>query len=361
MKYMFIVQGDGRGHMTQAIALSEMLRRNGHEVVEVLVGKSKTREIPDFFYDRIGAKCRVYDTPSFVFKKNQKYIHPLKTLIYNIHPKRLRKYKKSIEMISRRIKKNAPDVVVNFYEILAGLSHLRFSINVPFINVAHQFLIKHPDYPHAKDDGQGMMLFRLHTLLCGIGAIKTLALSFYPLKDFVPDRIAVVPPLLRREVLELTPTDGDYILGYMLNQGFEEEVKAWHKDNSETELNFFWDKKDAASETVLRKGLTMHRLNDEKFLQYMANCKGYVTTAGFESVCEAMYLGKPVMMIPVHVEQEVNAADAESSGAGIIGSSFNIGMLLKYLESHKKENNDEFREWVNRGEELFLKHLTTLV
>lgn len=49
MRYLFIVQGDGRGHMTQAIALSDILRRNGHEVVEVLVGKSKVRVIPDFF------------------------------------------------------------------------------------------------------------------------------------------------------------------------------------------------------------------------------------------------------------------------------------------------------------------------
>lgn len=40
----------------------------------------------------------------------------------------------------------------------------------------------------------------------------------------------------------------------------------------------------------------------------MQGCSGYVTTAGFESVCEAMYLGKPVMMIPTHVEQEINAA-----------------------------------------------------
>ncbi|MFT4224432.1 glycosyltransferase family protein [Dysgonomonas sp.] len=361
MKYLFIVQGDGRGHMTQAIALSEMLRRNGHEVVEVLVGKSKTREIPEFFYRRIGAKCRVYDTPSFIFKKNQKHIHPLKTLIYNINPKRLKKYKKSIEMIDRRIKKTTPDVVVNFYEILAGLSHLRFSIEVPFINIGHQFLIKHPDYMHAKGDGQGMMLFRLHTLLCGIGATKTLALSFYPLKDNIPQRIAVVPPLLRKEVLELTPGSGDYILGYMLNQGYENEVREWHRDNPDAELNFFWDKKGVESEVVLGKGLTMHQLDDKKFLQYMAGCKGYITTAGFESICEAVYLNKPVMMIPVHIEQEVNAADAESAGCGITGTSFNISRLNQYIESYKGDNNRQFRDWVDCGEELFLKHLTTLV
>ena len=43
MKFLFIVQGEGRGHLTQAITLEEILRRNGHEVVEVLVGKSSSR------------------------------------------------------------------------------------------------------------------------------------------------------------------------------------------------------------------------------------------------------------------------------------------------------------------------------
>ena len=49
MKVLFIVQGEGRGHLTQAITLEEILRRNGHEVVEVLVGKSNTRRLPGFF------------------------------------------------------------------------------------------------------------------------------------------------------------------------------------------------------------------------------------------------------------------------------------------------------------------------
>ena len=35
--------------------------------------------------------------------------------------------------------------------------------------------------------------------------------------------------------------------------------------------------------------LSFHQLDDVKFLRYMAGCKAYATTAGFESVCEAMY------------------------------------------------------------------------
>lgn len=360
MKYLFIVQGDGRGHMTQAVALSEMLRRNGHEVVEVLVGKSKIREVPDFFYEKIGAKVRSFDTLSFVFKRDKKHIHLFKTLLFNLSPKRLRKYKKSIEKIHRRIVKRQPDVVVNFYELLTGFTALRFSIDVPIVNIGHQYLLKHPGYLHGKGDEQGLMFLRLHTLLCGIGATKTLALSFYPLKDYIPERIAVVPPLLRRELFNIKPVDGDYILGYMLNHGYEEEVRLWHKDNPDVPLHFFWDKKDAPKEYEVDKSLTLHRIDDEKFLNFMGGCKGYVTTAGFESVCEALYLGKDIMMIPAHIEQEINAADAASIGGGVVGNNFDISLLLNYMEA-KKQSNNTFREWVSSAEEAFLRHLTTLV
>ena len=53
------------------------------------------------------------------------------------------------------------------------------------------------------------------------------------------------------------------------------------------------------------------------FLNQMAACKAYASTAGFESICEAMYLGKPILRVPAHIEQDCNAFDAVNSGAGI--------------------------------------------
>ena len=58
MKFLFIVQGEGRGHLTQAITLEEILLRNGHEVVEVLVGKSSSRRLPGFFNRSIHAPVK---------------------------------------------------------------------------------------------------------------------------------------------------------------------------------------------------------------------------------------------------------------------------------------------------------------
>ena len=78
----------------------------------------------------------------------------------------------------------------------------------------------------------------------------------------------------------------------------------------------------------------------------MAACKGLVCTAGFESVCEAMYLGKPVLMIPVagQYEQACNALDAEASGAGMASDSFDFGKLENLTYSNF-EARLEVRAW----------------
>lgn len=52
MRFLFVVQGEGRGHFTQALVLSEILRNRGDQVIGVLVGKCRGRRLPAFFYKR---------------------------------------------------------------------------------------------------------------------------------------------------------------------------------------------------------------------------------------------------------------------------------------------------------------------
>ncbi|MDR0347914.1 MAG: hypothetical protein LBH90_00275 [Tannerella sp.] len=360
LRFLFIVQGEGRGHLTQAISLAGILRRHNHEIVEVLVGKGRSREIPAFFSEKMNTSLLSYDAPCFVFKKNKKHLDMLKTLLYNMTPQRIKRYGDSIELIYKRIRMHKPDIVVNFYELLPGLTHLRFRIDVPFINIGHQYLMRHPEYAHGKGEGQHMMALRLHTLLSSIGATRILALSFYPMKHYPNERIAVVPPLLRKEVLDLTPSTGDYMLGYMLNQGYENEVRAWHDQHPEVKLHFFWDKKDAPKALHVDETFTLHKIDDELFIKYMADCRGYITTAGFESVCEALYLNKPVMMIPAHIEQEINAADAASIHGGITGNSFDLSRLFDYMHTERTFAETAFQEWVRSAEKVFIEQITSV-
>ena len=49
-KYILAVQGEGRGHMTQAITMYDLLIEQGHTVCAVILGSSSRREAPAFFF-----------------------------------------------------------------------------------------------------------------------------------------------------------------------------------------------------------------------------------------------------------------------------------------------------------------------
>ena len=103
MRYLFSIQGEGRGHLTQALSLAAMLRRHGHQVVGVLVGRSSVRRLPDFFFERIGAPVTEFEAPRFAFDHANRSVSMLRTLLLNAAPARLAAYDRSMRLIRDRI------------------------------------------------------------------------------------------------------------------------------------------------------------------------------------------------------------------------------------------------------------------
>lgn len=348
MKYLFIIQGEGRGHFTQALSLREILRSQGHEISALLIGKSPGRELPHFFTEKISEPVLTFTSPGFRPANSQKRSRLAVSIGSNFY--KLPLFLKNTGFIYKQIKKFKPDLVINFYELLTGLTYLIFAPRVPLICVGHQYLFLHRKFRFPEKSVFQLALLRLFTRLTSIGADKKLALSFYPMPDDLKKRIIVTPPLLRKEILRQTPAPGSYIHGYIVNNGYAEEIESWSKNNPGVSLRFFWDKKGVPEEIRQTSDLTLHTLDDELFIKQMAGCKAYSTTAGFESVCEAMYLNKPVLMVPVHIEQECNAFDAQRAGAGIRCTCFDLTRLLQFIPSYHPSSG--FRRWVSCADTL---------
>ena len=348
---MFIIQGEGRGHLTQALSMHEMLTHNGDEVVEILVGKNELQSLPAFFREKVQCPVTTFSSPCFLFSPKSKKSMLAKSIFYNIG--KCFDYIKSIRLVKQRIEENRVDLVINFYEVLTGLTYAFTRPKTPYICIAHQYLFFHPDFVFPKKSRLQLLGLLFFTRMTCFRASRLLALSFHEMRN--TGNIRVVPPLIRKEVLFQTPTQGDYILGYMLNAGFSEQVLDWHNKNKEVALHFFWDKKDVAKEMRVDETLSFHQLDDVAFLNRMAGCRAYASTGGFESICEALYLQKPVMMIPAHIEQECNAFDAMNAGAGIVSDEFNLLNLLEFLPSYQP--NTVFVDWVNKSSYLFFREL----
>lgn len=356
-KFIFLIQGEGRGHMTQAISLFQILTRNGHEVLHIFIGKSSKRQIPGYIFEAFSVPVEPLNSPNFISDSQNKSIRLIPSIIYN--SKYLKTYFRSLKRIDEVVKEVKPDALINFYDFLGGFYNFMYRPSLKFIPVGHQFMTDHPNFKFAKGKLFHKRLFLINNYLNSIGAYKKLALSFMPKYPEKVKKTIVIPPLLRDQLFKLKCADHDFILGYMVNDGYSQEIIDWSFKNPDIKLEIFWDKKNEPETKRVGKNLIFHQINAEKFLRKMAECKGMVTTAGFESVCECMYLGKPVLMIPVsgQYEQACNAIDAEQAGAGLQAGDFNISRLIQYIPYYK-DPSESFRSWYNKGEEIIVNELT---
>jgi uncharacterized protein (TIGR00661 family) len=355
MKFVFIIQGEGRGHLTQALSLYRLLTQNGHQVAAVLIGKSARRVVPAFVYEQLHpVPVHLFESPNFITDAKDKGINIWPTLTYNLSRQSV--YFDSLRSIDKWLEAEKPDAVVNFYDLLGGMYYLFYRKKCRYFIVGHQYFLEHSSFHFPP--GSQRYLLKLNNCLSALSADAKLALSFRDLPDEPERNIHVVPPLLRKEVLDLKPEKGKHLLLYINTVGYSQEIQDWHKGHPDIECHCFWDKKDMPQEWQAHPNLTFHQINDYKFLEYMRTCQGYVSTAGFESICEAMYLGKPVMMIPIHnqYEQACNALDAVQAGAGIQADRFELNTFLDYLPTHE-DKQEVFRDWVKQAEERFLKVL----
>ncbi|WP_435353432.1 glycosyltransferase family protein [Emticicia sp. SJ17W-69] len=359
MKFLFIIQGEGRGHLTQAIALSEMLQSKQHQVVGALVGSADGKTAPPFFVDNFANKIISFKSPCLVYCKKTKALDIRKTLSNSILG--INKYFKSLQKIQDTIQHLQPDVIINFYDVLGGIHQFVFRPKVPMVCVAHQYLLLHQDFEHPKNHWLDKLLVNTNTRITALGAAKKIALSFTPFSNDKKRGVFVAPPLLRSEIHQLETTNDDYILAYVTQASLADELINWHSKNSRVKVHCFWDKPQNTEVYKYSRNLHFHRINAQKFLEMMQNCKGLATSAGFESVCEAMYLGKPTLMIPVpkHYEQACNALDAKRAGAGITGTKFDLSSFINYLP-HYQDISQDFQTWHSRSSFIFLREIEVL-
>ena len=126
-------------------------------------------------------------------------------MAYNVL--RVAEFARSVWMLHKRIEAGDVDLVVNFYELLTGITYFLFRPAVPQVSIGHQYLFLHRGFNFPQAGRTSLALLRLFTRMTSLGATKRLALSFRPMPADEAQRIAVVPPLLPedRKLVMSTP------------------------------------------------------------------------------------------------------------------------------------------------------------
>lgn len=328
----------------------------GHVCVAALVGKSKFRKLPEFFIQYFDRKITEFDSPNFIRDSENKSIKILRSFIYNLL--RVGQYFRSIRMINKTVKKLQPDLIISFYEPLTGLYRFLYKRHIPCISIAHQFGWKYTGYISGGSFAE-VLAMRFLTSITSYGSDKLFCI--YPKeKDEIPEeKIVFIPPLIRKEIKNAIVTNNGSITCYLLNSGYIDEVIKWHNSHPEQVIQCFAD--NWANKTSAGSTLFFYEIDDTNFIEAIRSCRALISTAGYELICEAIYLGKPVLMVPVknHFEQHLNSIFFEHIGAGLSSHFFDLNKLLNFTGIYKPVIG--LKDWTEKGPAIIEKHINELL
>ncbi len=355
MKYLFFVQGEGRGHLTQALTLKKRLEDRGHSIAAIIVGGQAGHQLPAFFKEQINVPLFIVVSPHFSPDKEGRGINILSSILksFALFPE----YLKSIKKINKIVQEAAPDRFISFYEPLGSTYYRLYREKKPLFCLGHQYFINHPVCPFPKGQLFSRLGFRVYNYFNAPRRSHKIALSFTNETD--QKDLHICPPLIRQSIKEKNPHPEGFLLIYMLNAGYSRDIINWSKNNPGFKIEAFWNKPEQEV-TVISPDLTFHNLNGEKFMDRLARCSAYASTAGFESIAETAYLQKNIMVVPTkgHFEQECNSLDAERAGLAIASKNFDLSKIsLAQQKTHSSPATLAFKEWVDSYDDKMINLL----
>lgn len=337
MNYLFIIQGEGRGHLSQAIALKEKIEAEGNTVGKVWMGTSPQRPAPNYAKEVFGDSLVFFRSPNFIRTRDKKGIIPGLSLAYNflIFPV----YFRSIINLSREIREKKYDTVLNFYDLMGGLASLFSRSNKEIISISHHFFLTSHHFKFPEGYFLSKLFLKLHNAICALKSSEIQALSFNSVSAESIGSRKIVPPILRKELFKLKVSDEGFVLVYLLNFGLIQEIKQLAEKHPSLQFKIFTEA--ASGKLNLPDNIFIFGLHPENFIKELSNCHCLITTAGFESQCEAAFLGKLVYTLPSknHFEQACNTIDGERAGVS--------QSILKFDSKAKNDlsQNLIFKEW----------------
>ncbi len=125
----------------------------------------------------------------------------------------------------------------------------------------------------------------------------------------------IEPPIIRQDVRNLSPQTGSHISVYL--PAFDHQtLTSIFQRHDEVEWHIF---SPLCKQEYTKRNVTVKPVGNLPFLESVESSLGVMTSAGFETCAEAMYLKKKLMVLPIknQYEQLCNAAALEKMGVQV--------------------------------------------
>ncbi|MDR2573322.1 MAG: teichoic acid biosynthesis protein [Desulfovibrio sp.] len=298
-RVLYGIHGTGHGHAMRGLTIARRLA--GHDFLFVA---------PDDALEVLKPEFPVCTAPNLgtVFKN---YKVDMWATVARALPILLRR-ERHIRDVLRIIEEFKPDVCMTDLEYFVPRAAERAGL--PCLTLDHQHIItccRHNLPPGMWVDAfvQGITprwLFRPTS--------DNLIISFYAPPVLSRYRARVAPPILRESVLALSPRDEGHIVVYQSNSTHDNLVEFLQKATERPAYVFGFHRSHGREGNVI-----FMEKSEEGFLRLLEGCAYVIQGGSHTLMSEALYLGKPVLSLPLGsmVEQRFNALYLERLNYGM--------------------------------------------
>jgi uncharacterized protein (TIGR00661 family) len=314
MRILYGVTGEGLGHAMRSRVIAADLCARGHEVKLVASGRA-CRYLARYFDD-------VQEIPGFTLRYARGGIGRLRTAGMMIRTAR-GAVNDALDLYRRSISGFQPDVCISDFDSFTHVFGKLF--DRPVISVDHQHVIDRCMHPY--ELGRALKLTRAVVRAKLPGCAHYVVTSFYqpPLRRRAVGATTLVGPILRPEVLALTPSRGDHVLVYQT--ATRELVEPLYAVTDQRFIVY------GCGPGGTRGNVTLREFDESAFLADLASARAVICNGGYTLMSEALYLGKPVLSIPLrrHGEQQLNARYLAALGLGRTAPALDEPTLRQFL------------------------------
>lgn len=288
MKILFGIQATGNGHISRSTEIYKLLKLHPDVTqLDVLISGGKAQ---------MGLPFEVnyeYKGFSFYYGKKGK-ISVLKSIgkanflsaIIGLMKVPFRKY----------------DLIISDFEpitlwgaMLAGVKR---------VGIGNMYSVTSNKYP--KEKGASLTKF-FATVMCP--ARNKIAMHFQKFDDFV------YYPVIRNEIRHAVPANKNFTLVYLNSFTDEELMNCFTKPMfSNTKFVIYSKTSDRA---YTYGNCEVKPLNNISFTNDIVNCSNVITAGGFQTISEALYLGKKLFVIPIKKQSEQIGNAKVLAGMGV--------------------------------------------
>jgi uncharacterized protein (TIGR00661 family) len=318
VKVLYGVNGEGMGHATRSeVVIGSLLER--HQV-RVFASGAAFRHLSE----RLPAVEQVFG-PTFAMEEGQ--IRRWQTVLQNVRSAR-DELPEGVKAWAEEVDEWQPDVVISDFEPVSA-AFARWArtplIAVDNINVIDRCRhgrriigVQRDDYLIARALVRGMVP----------RAAEYIVTTFFR-PPLARKRTTLVPPILRPEIAAARSEQGEHLLVYW--GGEKELLEALRRSGVPC---LIYGMRGGPDEVTVEGNLEFRPPSNEGFVEALRTCRGVVAGGGFSLLSEAVYLGKPVLSVPLRgqFEQLMNARYLQARRYGLCAEDPGEAALTGFLE-----------------------------